>query len=125
MDKKIQIMIVEDHPINMKLACDLLEMDGFEVYPCIDAESAMESLKEVHPKLILMDVGLPGMDGLELTRILKANEQTKSIKIIALTAFSMKTDKDKVMEAGCDGYITKPINTRKFTKQIQELISEA
>src|SRR5580692_5241496 len=105
MEKKIKVMIVEDHPVNLKLAKDLLEIDGFEVYPCADAESALESLKQAHPDLILMDVALPGMDGLELTRILKADRRTKGIKIIALTAFAMASDKDRVMEAGCDGYI--------------------
>ena len=124
MDRKIQIMIVEDHPINLKLARDLLEIDGFDVFPCIDAESALEALKEIHPDVILMDVALPGMDGLELTRILKTGDRTKDIKIIALTAFAMKTDKDKVMQAGCDGYITKPINTRKFTEQILQLLKK-
>lgn len=122
MDRKIKIMIVEDHPINLKLATDILEIDGFEVYQCIDAENAQESLQLVHPDMILMDVALPGMDGLELTRIIKADPKTKDIKIVALTAFAMKTDKDKVTEAGCDGYITKPINTRKFTEQILELL---
>ena len=124
MNRKIRIMIVEDHPVNLKLARDLLEMDGFEVLSCADAESALECLKSVRPDMILMDVGLPGMDGLELTRILKAGEQTKDIKIIAVTAFAMKTDKDKVMEAGCDDYITKPINTRKFTGQILEMLKQ-
>ena len=115
-------MVVEDHPVNMKLVKDLLEMEGFEVVSCVDAESALECLKGVRPDMILMDVGLPGMDGLELARILKAGGQTKDIKIIAVTAFAMKTDKDKAMEAGCDGYIAKPINTRNFAGQIFELL---
>ena len=122
MNRKIQIMVVEDHPVNMKLVRDLLEMEGFEVVSCVDAESALECLKNVRPDMILMDVGLPGMDGLELTRILKTGARTKDIKIIAVTAFAMKTDKDKAMEAGCDGYIAKPINTRNFAGQIFELL---
>ncbi len=122
MNRKIQIMVVEDHPVNLKLAKDLLEMEGFEVISCVDAESALECLKTIRPHMILMDVGLPGMDGLQLTRILKADEKTRDIKIMAITAFAMKTDKDKAMDAGCDGYITKPINTRNFTLQILELL---
>lgn len=109
---------MEDHPINRKLVTDLLEMDGFDVWPCADAEAALETLKNVHPHLILMDVALPGMDGLELTRLLKKDAKTQNIKIVAVTAFAMKTDSDKVIEAGCDGYITKPIDTRKFREQI-------
>lgn len=117
-------MIIEDHPVNLKLAIDILEIDGFEVFPFRDAESARGALHLINPNLILMDIALPGMDGLELTRVLKSDEKTKSIKIIALTAFAMKTDKDMMMEAGCDGYITKPINTRKFTEQILQILKQ-
>jgi CheY-like chemotaxis protein len=124
MAQKIKIMIVEDHPVNLKLAKDLLEIEGFEVYPCADAESAQVALRNVQPDMILMDVALPGMDGLELTRILKARKQTKDITIIALTSFAMITDKERVMDAGCDGYITKPINTRKFSEQILDLLNQ-
>jgi CheY-like chemotaxis protein len=124
MDRKLKIMVVEDHPINLKLVTDLLEIDGFEVCPCCDAESALATLNEMRPDMILMDVALPGMDGLELTRVLKADARMNGIKIVALTAFAMTTDKDKVMQAGCDGYITKPIETRKFTSQILELLNK-
>ena len=115
-------MIVEDHPVNLKLAKDLLEMDGFEVISCTDAESAIALLKDLQPDMILMDVGLPCIDGLELTRILRADKKTTDIKIVAVTAFSMKSDKDKVLDAGCDGYISKPINTRTFATQIMEFL---
>jgi CheY-like chemotaxis protein len=116
------IMIVEDNAINLKLTSDLLELEGFDVHRCTDAESALQTLEEVHPDLILMDVALPGIDGLSLTRKLKSDEQTRYIKIIALTAFAMKSDKDRVLAAGCDGYITKPIDTRKFGDQIKKFL---
>jgi len=122
MSEKIKILIVEDNPTNLKLASDLLEIEGFEVYGCPDAEIALETLKQTEPALILMDVALPGIDGLELTRMLKADKKTKHIKIISLTAFAMKGDKEKVLEAGCDGYITKPIDTRKFKEQIMQYL---
>ena len=118
-----KIMIVEDNPVNLKLAGDLLEIEGFEVFRCSDAENAMSMLNQIHPDLILMDIALPGMDGLTLTRKLKSEEKTKAIKIIALTAFAMKSDKARVMQAGCDGYITKPIDTRKFVSQINSYLS--
>jgi CheY-like chemotaxis protein len=118
-----KIMIVEDNPVNLKLTSDLLELEGFEVTRCCDAEIALKSLESFLPDLILMDVALPGMDGLTLTRKLKANERTKGIKIIALTAFAMKSDKSRTLEAGCDGYITKPIDTRKFVSQITSILS--
>jgi CheY-like chemotaxis protein len=117
------VMIVEDNPVNLKLASDLLELEGFEVARCQDAETALNTLEHAQPDLILMDVGLPGMDGLALTRKLKSQERTKKIKIIALTAFAMKGDKTKTLAAGCDGYITKPIDTRKFAEQIKSYLS--
>lgn len=110
-------MIVEDNPINLKLTSDLLELEGFEVFRCQDAESALQALEQYDPDLILMDVALPGMDGLTLTRKLKSDEKTKHMRIIALTAFAMKSDREKTLDAGCDGYITKPIDTRKFMRR--------
>jgi CheY-like chemotaxis protein len=122
MGDKTKIMVVDDTPTNLKLACDLLDIEGFEVRGCINAETALEALREFHPALILMDVALPGIDGLQLTRKLKSEDKTRSIKIVALTAFAMKSDREKVLQAGCDGYITKPIDTRKFREQIMQFI---
>ena len=119
---KIKIMIVEDNVTSLKLAGDLLEIEGFEVCRCMDAEAAMKALDQFRPDLILMDLALPGMDGLQLTRKLKSEENTKKIKIIALTASAMKGDKEKIFSAGCDGYITKPIDTRKLKKQIMQYL---
>jgi CheY-like chemotaxis protein len=112
-------MVVDDNVANLKLASDLLELDGFKVFRCGDAESAIETLDKHVPNLILMDVALPGMDGLELTRRLKVDPKTRDIKIVALTAFAMKSDREKVIAAGCDGYITKPIDTRKFVELLR------
>lgn len=118
MKAKIKVMVVDDNPANLKLASDLLEMEGFEVQRCVDAETAIIALQQFHPDIILMDVALPGMDGLQLTRQLKEDERTKAIKIVALTAFAMKGDSEKILKAGCDGYITKPIDTRRFSEQV-------
>jgi len=122
MEAKLKIMVVEDHQMNLKLVTDLLEIEGFDVMPCEDAESALKALDKDLPDMILMDVALPGMDGLELTRILKADQKTKDIVIVALTAFAMKGDREKAMAAGCNGYITKPIETRKFKDQIMQYL---
>jgi len=113
-----RILIVDDNPTNLKLASDLLELEGMDIKRAVDAESALEIARNIHPDLILMDVALPGMDGLTLTGILKRASETKDIVIVALTSFAMKGDHDKVMAAGCDGYITKPIDTRKFKEQV-------
>jgi len=112
------ILIVEDNPINLKLATDVLEFEGHGILKAMDATEAQDILAGTLPDLILMDLALPGMDGLTLTRILKAEARTRQIPVIALTAFAMKGDARKALNAGCAGYITKPIDTRKFPAQV-------
>jgi CheY-like chemotaxis protein len=119
------ILVVEDNPTNLKLVCELLACEGHEVQRAVDAEEALERIKVSGPDLILMDLGLPGMDGLSLTRILKADAATRKIPVVALTAFAMKGDDLKAFEAGCDGYITKPINTRVLPRQVAEFLGLA
>ena len=118
-----KILVVDDNPINLKLIFDLLESKGHEMFKAVDAEDAQVVLANILPDLILMDIALPGMDGLTLTRILKADERTRHIPIIALTAFAMKADDLKAKDAGCDGYVTKPINTRELPIQIGEFLA--
>jgi CheY-like chemotaxis protein len=120
---KFKVMIVDDNAANLKLAGDLLEIEGFEVCRCVDAENALDTLTHVEPDLILMDLALPGIDGLQLTRKLKQEGKTSKIKIVALTASAMKGDKERILSAGCDGYITKPIDTRKFKEQILDYLN--
>jgi len=104
------ILIVEDNPINLKLAHILLSKEGYQVKAATDAEEALIMLREYHPHLIVMDIQLPHMDGLQLTRLLKQNPKTNDIIIIALTAYAMKGDEEKALKAGCDDYIAKPID---------------
>ena len=106
-----RILLVDDNPQNLKLARVVLSTSGFDVETAGDAEEALVMLDTFAPRLILMDIQLPGMDGLELTRQLKADPARKHIVVIALTAFAMKGDEDRARAAGCDGYITKPIDT--------------
>jgi len=117
-----RILIVDDNPSNLKLASDLLEWAGYQIFKAMDAQEALEAIRETMPDLILMDVGLPGMDGLTLTRKLKADEATKGIRIIALTSFAMKGDEQKAFDAGCDGYIAKPIDTRTLPDQVAKCL---
>ena len=112
------ILIVDDNATNLKLASEILEMEGHEVVRAKDAEEAMQMLENLRPELILMDIGLPGMDGLTLTRQLKEVEALRGTPIVALSAFAMKGDEQKALAAGCDGYITKPIDTRAFPEQV-------
>ena len=118
------VLVVDDNPINLKLACDVLEDYGYEIERAKDAEEALNIVKEKLPDLILMDIELPGMDGLTLTRLLKKDERTKGITIVALTAFAMKGDEQKALQAGCDAYIAKPINTRALPSQVAEMLNK-
>jgi CheY-like chemotaxis protein len=112
------ILIVDDNPTNLKLASRVLEVEGYAIELAADAEQAQALLQHMTPDLILMDIALPGMDGLALTRSLKADEKLKHIPVVAMTAFAMTGDDRKALDAGCDGYITKPIDTRKFPQQV-------
>jgi|SRR5438067_1478271 CheY-like chemotaxis protein len=117
------IMVVDDNPVNLKLARVLLMKKGYAVYTAMDADEALAVLESVHPHLILMDIQLPGMDGLTLTRRLKVNPATRDILIVALTAYAMKGDEQKAREAGCDGYIPKPIDPRTFIDTLRQYLS--
>ncbi len=112
------ILIVDDHPINLKLARVVLAVEGYVVRTAADAEEALAVLAVFSPRLILMDLQLPGMDGLELTRRLKAAEATRAIRIIAVTSYAMKGDEAKARQAGCDDYVTKPIDIEALPKLV-------
>ena len=116
------ILIVDDNPANLKLARVLLASEGYEVRTAADAEEAVAVLKAFRPRLILMDIQLPGMDGLELTRRLKADPEMRGIVILGLTAYAMKGDEERILAAGCDGYIAKPIDTRRLPSQVAEYL---
>ncbi len=109
-----RILIIEDNVANMKLATFILESAGHTVVPATDAEAGLTIAREEHPDLILMDIQLPGMDGLQATGILKADEATRHIPVIALTALAMKGDEERIRAAGCDGYIAKPLSYKDF-----------
>jgi CheY-like chemotaxis protein len=113
------VLIVDDAPLNLKLAAILLRREGYDVLTAHDAEQALGILDRVHPTLILVDIQLPGMDGLELTRRVKRNPETSDIVVVALTACAMKGDDLKAYAAGCDGYITKPIDTMSLGAQLR------
>lgn len=113
-----RILVVDDNPTNLKLAMCVLELEGYLVDQAIDAEQALIFLRDIVPDLIFMDISLPGMDGLTLTRMLKDQDRFKHVPIVALTAFAMKGDEERAREAGCDGYIAKPIDTRAFPAQV-------
>jgi CheY-like chemotaxis protein len=119
------ILVVDDHPTNLKLCKVMLSVDGYEVHTAADAEEALVMLDSVHPGLILMDLQLPGLDGLELTQRLKADPATRDIVVVALTAYAMQDDEQKALEAGCDGYLAKPIDTRLLAATVERYLAQA
>jgi CheY-like chemotaxis protein len=119
------ILIVDDNPQNLKLVRVLLVGEGYDVRTAVDAEEALRVLASFEPRLILMDLQLPGMDGLALTRQLKSDPRRRHIVIVALTAYAMKGDEAKALAAGCDGYITKPIDVEAFPERMREYLAQA
>jgi len=119
------VLVIEDNPANMTLATFLLESADHVVLAAIDAESGLTIARAKKPDLILMDIQLPGMDGLEATGILKGDAATKTIPVIALTALAMKGDEERIRAAGCDGYIAKPLDYKQFLATISEQLAAA
>jgi two-component system cell cycle response regulator DivK len=117
------ILIVDDNPANLKLARVLLTGEGFDVRTAADAREALSVLEGFRPRMILMDLQLPGMDGFELTRRLKASPAHREVIILALTAYAMKGDEEKARAAGCDGYISKPIDTRTLPLVVADYLA--
>jgi len=113
-----KILIVEDSVANMKLAVFILQSAGHTVLSAADAEIGLTLARNEKPDLILMDIQLPGMDGLEATALLKSGELTRDIPVIALTALAMKGDEERIRAAGCDGYIAKPLRYKEFLAAI-------
>ncbi len=116
------ILVIEDNKTNMKLVRTLLTLGQFRIFEAVDAETGIELARTNLPDLILMDIQLPGMDGLEATSILKNDRRTKDIPIVALTSYAMQGDEKKARDAGCNGYISKPINTRTFLADLSQYL---
>ncbi len=120
----VHILIVEDNPKNLKLIRDLLQFKGYQTIEADSAEAGIELAREQHPTLILMDIQLPGIDGREAMKVLKADARTQQIPIIALTASAMKGDRERLLAEGFDGYIPKPIDIKAFPEQLESFLSE-
>jgi CheY-like chemotaxis protein len=118
------VLVIEDNEMNMKLVRSLLQIGKYRVLEAIDAEAGIQLAREHHPDLILMDIQLPGIDGLTATRKIKNDPAVKDINIVALTSYAMQGDEDKARDAGCIGYIAKPIDTRKFLETLSSFLSD-
>jgi CheY-like chemotaxis protein len=118
---KLTILAIDDNPVNLKLVAELLQQAGHVVLRVEDAARALQLLDTQRPDVVLTDIAMPGMDGLQLTRHLKADARLRHLPVIALTASAMKGDEDRILQAGCDGYISKPIDTRTFPSQVEAM----
>jgi len=119
-----KVLVVEDNDMNMQLVEFLLEEEGFEIVKATSGEEALLSIAQTVPDLILMDIHLPGLDGLSVVREMKNDPRTKCVPILALTAHAMRGDRDRFLDAGCDGYISKPIDVKTFVPAIQSYLTK-
>lgn len=124
MNSKTKILIVEDNIANLELFTDLLTINGFECLTAMKGEDAIEIARIESPNIILLDIQMPGMDGMTVCKILKSDEKTRHLKIVALTAYAMKGDKEMFIKEGFDGYIPKPIKAKEFLDVIKEYLGE-
>ena len=120
-----KVLIVEDNPANMTLVTFLLQSAGHAVLRATDAETALALARDEQPDLVLMDIHLPGMDGLQATGLLKRDKATCAIPVVALTALAMKGDEERIRAAGCDGYIAKPLAYKEFLATISNQLAKA
>jgi two-component system, cell cycle response regulator DivK len=118
-----RVLIVEDNPLNMKLFSAMLSAQDYEVLQATDGSDGLELARRKHPDLIIMDIQLPGMSGLDVTRSLKASEATRDIPIIATTAFAMRGDEERIRAGGCDSYMAKPIAVSRFLELVEAFMT--
>ena len=118
-----RVLIVEDNDLNMKLFHDLLEAHGYDILQTKDGMEALQLARQHHPDLILMDIQLPEVSGLEVTKWIKEDDDLKAIPVIAVTAFAMKGDEEKIRNGGCEAYIAKPISVANFMRTVERFLS--
>ncbi len=123
-DAKKSVLVVEDNELNMRLFCDLLDAFGYATYQSRDGIDALDIARDKKPDLIVMDIQLPEVSGLDITRWIKDDNEIADIPVLAVTAFAMRADEQRVREAGCEGYLSKPIQMASFLKAVKELVGE-
>lgn len=117
-----KILIVEDNEMNMRLFSDLLKSKGYDVLQCLDGKKALGIVKDQHPDLVLMDIQMPGISGLEVTALIRKTPEVADTKIVAVTAFAMKGDEQKIIDGGCNGYLAKPIAVADFLQTVDNFL---
>ena len=118
------VLVVEDNELNMRLFCDLLDAYGYGTFQCRDGSNAVDIARAERPDLIIMDIQLPEVSGLDITRWIKDDEELAHIPVLAVTAFAMRSDEERVREAGCEGYLSKPIQIGSFIREVEDLIGK-
>lgn len=118
------VLVVEDNELNMRLFCDLLDAYGFETFECKDGSDAVDIARNKKPDLIIMDIQLPEVSGLDITRWIKDDEELSDIPVLAVTAFAMRADEQRVREAGCEAYLSKPIQMSSFIRAVESLTTD-
>ena len=121
--KTRKVLVVEDNELNMRLFCDLLDAYGYETYQCRDGAKAVEIARREQPDLIIMDIQLPEVSGLEVTKWIKDDEELSAIPVIAVTAFAMKGDEERIRAGGCEAYMSKPITVTTFIETVQKFLA--
>lgn len=121
---KKKVLIVEDNDLNLKLFRDLLEAHGYETFETKDGSEALPLAKNIRPDLILMDIQLPEISGLDITKRLKSDEEVSHIPVVAVTAFAMKDDEEMILSAGCEAYMSKPISIPTFIETVQKFLRD-
>ena len=121
-ERKKLALVVEDNAMNMELLCDVLELAGYSVLQATEAMTAIDLAAEHQPDVVLMDIQLPGIDGLEATRRLKADPVTADIPVVAVTSHAMKGEREKITAAGCTGYFSKPIDVAGFAEELSRML---
>lgn len=119
-----KILIVEDNEMNMRLFSDLLKSKGYQVFECSEGKNAVQNAKKIKPDLILMDIQMPEVDGLTATKMIRNTPAIAKTKIIAVTAFAMEGDAERIIKGGCDGYLSKPISVGSFFKTIDDILAQ-
>ena len=118
------VLVVEDNELNMRLFCDLLDSFGYRTFQCRDGARAVEIARNEMPDLIIMDIQLPEVSGLDITRWIKDDENLRHIPVLAVTAFAMRDDEQRVRQAGCEGYLSKPIQIASFMRAVEDLMPQ-
>jgi two-component system cell cycle response regulator DivK len=122
---KRKVLVVEDNPVNLELFLDVLQIGGYECISALEGTEAIEIAEKEIPDLILLDIQLPGMDGISVMKALRSMPNTRSIKTVALTAYAMKGDREMFLEKGFDGYISKPVNVKEFLEAVEGYLQPA